>query len=277
MADWRLVASAGSSLLIAAIYAYVGLRIAARKSTGAPRSALRRFGAFWLGLATHSAISATLTATFLVGGPDPLLVATFTYAAAVAIGAMFWGLMSYLLYLYVGKPMTLRLVTVAYAAQLVPLIAAVFMLKPIGAHMAGWIPIIDYANPSGSALDGVVTIIFLLPVLFAAGAYLTLFRHVRDAPSRWRLGLIGGSITLWLLVTLLARAFELGGDGGAIFGRALAIAAASAVLLAYEPPGWAQRRFGAMRVGHEVVAPSPDPRVLAARRAALVARTRELV
>jgi hypothetical protein len=276
--EWRLLASAGSSFLIAGIYAYVGLRLVRRPAAGDARRASQRFGVFWLGLGAHTALAGALTAAFLVGGPAPLLVAAAAFMACVVIAAMFWGLMSYLLFLYTGKRIVFRLTTLAYVAQLVPLLLAVAILRPVGAYMEGWIPMIAYANPAGSALDGIASLTFIIPPLIASWMYLSLFRRVEDAAARWRIGLVGGSIGLWFLLAVVGRFLDLlPGDTGAVIGRAIAISAALIVLAAYEPPAWAQRRYGARRLGHEVTAPPADPARAAARREALVARTRELV
>lgn len=278
MPEIRLLASIATYLLVAGLYGHIGLRLFSRPSHGNAMRACRCFGLFWFGLGTHSALAATLTIAELVGDASAELTAAAAYAASFAIAIMCGGLMAYLLYVFTGRRAVFRWVGVAYAIQLVPLVGVVWFLQPTGVTMEGWIPIIDYARAEGSALDPIVTLVFVLPPLIAAGSYVALFTRLKDPASRWRLGLVGGAITLWLASAVLATAIQTGNpDVGAIIGRSIAIAAALTVLAAYEPPAWAQRRFGAVRLGHEVVAPSADPALVARKREALAARARELV
>lgn len=278
MAEVRLLASAASYFLVATLWGYVGLRILRRpRGQGAPARATLRFGAWWLGLAGHSVVGGLLALAGALGHATTLVVALATYAAALCIGAMLWGLVSYLAYLYAGRPGVLPAVTVAYALQTAGLVAAVWWLQPIGMHVDGWTPMIDYAKEAGAGLDAFVGVTFLLPPLVASAAYLALLRRVADRTRRYRVLLVGGSILGWTLASIVLNAAPGTSDVGNVVGRLLAFGAPTLVVLAYDPPAWVQRRFRVERLGEEVQAPPPTPGELAERREAIRARVRDLV
>lgn len=274
MVEARLLGSAASYFLSAALWSYIGLLMLQRAPAKRGERAAVRFGWWWLGLAGHSFLGmalAILAAAELAEGP---VVAVATYGASVFIAVMFWGLLSYLLFLYTGRSGVFPAVTTAYAIQLALLLAAVWRLKPIGAHVEGWIVIIDYAEEAGASLDAFVSLAFLLPPVFASGAYVMLLRRVKDRTHRYRVTLVGGSIFAWLVSAIAIGAIPGDIDVLHVAARLFSLAAAGAVILAYDPPAWVQRRFGVERLGHEVFIPhveSPE------RVEALRSRVRDLV
>lgn len=277
MAEVRLLLGAASYLVVGTLWAYVGLRVLRRSRAGQGGRATRRFAAWWLGLAGHSLAALVLALAVAAGRASALLVAAVTYAASVFIAVMFWGLVSYLLYLYAGRAGVFPAVTFAYAVQLSTLVAVLWWLHPIGAHVSGWTPIIDYARAAGAYANGFVTLTFLVPPVACGVAYLLLVRRVEDRTSRYRIALVSGSILGWLVGNVAIGAVPASSDAAAVASRLLGVLAALAVLLAYEPPAWLQRRLRIQRLGHEVLAPQPTPAELAQRKRALSARVRDLV
>lgn len=273
--DLRTGASAVSYLVVGAFYLYLGARLARRDVGGDGGHAARLFGVWWLGLGTHSSIAGVVAIAAGTGVWSPLGIATATYLAAIIIAAMSYGLSYYMLYLLTGRVRVVRLLKWVYLPLVAAMLAAVAYAQPQAVHMAGWLPIIDYARPEGSALDGIASLVFIFPPFLASGAYATLWWRVREPGKRWRIALTGGALFTWMVTSVLVGSFST--DAAAITARAVALAAAIAAHLAYAPPRWAQRRYGARRLDEEVVAPPVDAFERAARQQALAARARELV
>lgn len=274
MVEARLVGSAVSYFLAGVLWSYIGLLMLQRAPAKRGERAAVRFGWWWLGLAGHSFLGMALAILAGVGLAEGPVVAVATYGAAVCIAIMFWGLLSYLLFLYTGRPGVFPAVTTAYVLQLALLLAAVWWLKPIGAHVEGWIVIIDYAEAAGASLDAFVSLAFIVPPVFASAAYLMLLRRVKDRTQRYRVAMVGGSIFAWLAGGLAIGAVPGESDVLQIVGRLVSLAAAAAVILAYDPPAWVQRRLGVERLGHEVFIPHVER---PERAEALRARVRDLV
>lgn len=275
MAEWRPFASAGTYLLIAAVYLALGGRLLRRPATEPGQRAVRFFALWWMGLAGHSIVAAIFT---LVGGlaaPPAAFVAAGTYLGAALIALMSWGLLYYLLFLFTGRMWVVRALTAVYALMFVGLVAGVAYAGPRAIDVQGWIPIILYDRPEGSALDPIAAIAFLVPPLVASGLYATLFVRVKDPAKRWRIALTGGAIFVWFTTSIAFGALR--DDVAAIVGRSFALAAALSAFVAYEPPAWARRRFGATRLRDEVMAPPRDPHLDEQRRAALLQRAQEIV
>jgi hypothetical protein len=163
-----------------------------------------------------------------------------------------WALLCNLLYLYTGSTRAWGLVAVLYA-----LLAAWFLglLAWVGppASIAddGWSVV---AVPAGHAPTEVVlgSLVALLgPQFLAALAYLGLVFHAPGRTQRYRILLVGGSILLWFGSTILASLLALSGASGALVPRLAGILSALCAILAYDPPGWVQRRFGVRRAGEE--------------------------
>lgn len=277
MADVRLLLGAASYLVIGSLWAYVGLRVLRRGTRGKGAAATRRFAAWWLGLAGHSVAGLALALAAATGRATPPVVVASATLAAVCFGVMFWGLVSYLLYLYTGRRAVFPAVTFAYAVQTVLLVGVVWWLRPIGAHAEGWTPFIDYARAGSVATDAYITTTFLVPPLAGSVAYLLLLRRVKDRTARYRIALVSGSILAWFVGALALGAVPGTSDAASLAVRVLALCAALGVLAAYEPPAWVQRRLRVHRLGHEVVAPPRPHGELAERRAALAARVQDLV
>ena len=275
MADARVVASALSYGAVAVFYLFLGARLMRRPVQGRGARASSLFGLWWLGLGSHSTLAATMAIATAVDGFPPILVAAATTFAAVAIGVMSYGLAYYMLYLLTGSARVVRALAWVYVPLSLALVVSALYARPVAVEMEGWIPMIRYARPEGAALDGLASLTFIIPPFLASGVYAALFLRVKDPAKRWRIAMTGGALFTWLVTSLL-----LGGlatDVAAVIGRSIALAAAICAYLAYEPPAWARRRYGAVPLHEEVLRPPVDPTVALARREALAARARELV
>jgi hypothetical protein len=82
-----------------------------------------------------------------------------------------------------------------------------------------------------------------VPQLAGAVAYAALWRRVEDATQRYRVLLVSLSLAAWFAGALVAALSD--PDSPVILARPLlGLVAAGAVVAAYAPPAWVQRRFG---------------------------------
>jgi hypothetical protein len=236
MAELRLVVAGVLALAAAAAWTGVGIVVLRQRVAGASGEARRRFAIWWLALAAYNVMNAALGLA-VAGVTVPIaLVYSFVVSFALLIVVMFWGLMSYIAYLVTGRAGALRWTTRLYALQLVALLLVVVALDPTGAHAAGWTVAFDYAHGDFEAANVAFALVFLLPPLLAAIAYLGLWIRVRDPAARLRIALVGGSITAWLVNALLSARLPNEDDALQVTLKALGIVIALGPLVAYRPP-----------------------------------------
>ena len=277
MAEVSVWAGAVASAATAVIWLAVGLRLLPRNVPAPASVAARRFAIWWIALGLHTVLAVALAAAIGFDAASPAVAAGLAYAAVVLIAVMFWGLLSYLAYLFIGRSSVYPVVTAAYVIQGALLFAVIWRLRPDGATMSGITPVLTYAHSAGASVSTIFAFIAFLPPLIAAALYLTLAFRAPTRTVRYRVILIGASITIWFSQAILVQSLAPGDVGGQIASRLVGVAAALAVLIAYEPPAWLRRALHVERLGEEVVAQPPSPAERARRSAELARRARELI
>lgn len=229
----------------AVVYAHVARRLALPRLGAEPPRPLRLFALWWGALALNIGL---VGATYVLGAFDALtlevqLVDSLLQRILLAVSMV--GLMHYLLFLLTGRDLLGPLV-VAYAAYLVGMTYLLLASRPETLFVGDWRTDVVPTLP-GPAWAPLVSLLFILaPPIVASALCLGMARRLDDPARRFRLTVVSLAILAWWLVAVVAGQRTLL-DVGPVqtLNRALSLAAALAVLVAYEPPAWARRRFGA--------------------------------
>jgi hypothetical protein len=240
-----LLVSAGIALLGAVAYAYVAARLLRRKGLGRGDAlAMRCFAVWWSALAFNLGLVAPI---YWAGGVDALTLpwqVASSILQRVLLAVSLVGLMAYLLYLLTGRT-RIPVLAAIYAGYVALLMGSMAYQQPNGLLVLRWRTDLTYARagPLGSELLSLFLII--LPPVAASIAYLRLFFRVADRTQRYRIAVVSAALLVWWVVAVLAGQRGLLDNGPLqITGRALGAASALAVLSAFAPPAWVQRRFG---------------------------------
>lgn len=230
---------------VGAVYAYVASVLARRHDVSVEgRRAMRLFAFWW----------ATLGLNLFAGG--------FTYVAAGTVGidvawqttdallqrallaASLVGLMGYFFYVLTGRTRVV-LLSFVYGAYFVWLVYGLAQQHPVAVALFRWRTDLVYANSALVAGNVLSLVLIVLPPVVASIAYLRLLPTVPTASQRWRIGVVSASILVWWVVAVLAgQPNLLDAEAIQLAGRALSLATAVAVLWAFHPPAWVQRRYG---------------------------------
>lgn len=247
-----LIAAAVVDATIAAVLATVGgvFRTADHVEKDA-RLALASFRAWWFGLA-FTVFANALKEAIAGFGQETNAVAiaildatSFGFIAATCVAVA--GLLFYLTYLFTGRRGAFVPIVVFYALYTALALYLVAQMRPSGIVAGKWFVQWGYANPAaGGPILILLTLLLLLPQIAAGIAYLVLRRRLGDPVARYRTGLVGWALVLWLGISLLAPFIQLGRfEAWQAGGRLVALAAALAILAAYRPPASIRARLHA--------------------------------
>lgn len=271
---------------IAGVLAGVGRVFHGAAASVDARRALASFRLWWFGLAFTVFANASKEAVAAFGAhTSPFAVVilnAMSYAFILATCAAVAGLLYYLTYLVTGRRGAFVPIVAFYAAYTVVALALVARMAPAGVTPGKWFVQWAFLHPtSGGPLLAVLTLLLLLPQIAAGIAYLVLRRRLDEPLARYRTGLIGWALVLWLGLALVAPFVQLGRfEAWQAGGRLVAFAAALAIFSAYRPPALVRTRLEAAHwEPHEHVEAEADHqrRRAAAMDAELRARIREIV
>lgn len=236
-----LVASSLARFIAAAVFVYIGYRMAQRVKSGRFEGAGRAFVLWWAGVAGFvflGAFASILAATGVTALGVFVAWRVFSYLALCA-GA--GGLVYYLLYLYTGRRGFMVPVAVFYTLIFLALLVQVIASVPLALEGQRWRVDLVYETPFGAPYYLLLALL-ILPTTVGALAYFLLFFKTEDRLRRWRIALVSWSIAVWGLSSLLARIAE--NDWWQMFTRAgLGLFAALVILIAYEPPAGLRKRL----------------------------------
>jgi hypothetical protein len=234
------------SIVCAGIYFYVGQVLRRRRSESADsRLAWRLFVVWWYALAaaTFSGALLNLLGSFgIVGLP---LFLTITILNFLALCVALYGLVFYLLYLFTGNRRILAPLSIFYIAYYGLLVYYVLAGQPVSVAVQPWRTAVIYQNQLRGPIFSVALIMLLIPPIVGGLAYFMLYFQVRLATQRYRILLVSWSITIWFLSVLFVNFAGLADENWwQVISRLIGLAAALAIMFAYQPPVWIKRRFG---------------------------------
>jgi hypothetical protein len=234
------------STLCAGIYFYVGRVLSRRHSDSADsRLAWRLFVVWWYALAaaTFSGAILSLLGGFGIAGV-PLFV-TITILNFLAICAALYGLVFYLLYLFTGQRSILRPLSIFYVAYYGLLVYYVQASGPIDVTVQPWRASLVYQAPLQGPIFTAALLLLLFPPIIGGLAYFSLYFRVKPATQRYRILLVSWSIIIWFLSIFFANIAGLADENWwQVISRLIGLAAALAIMFAYQPPSWVKQRFG---------------------------------
>lgn len=239
-----LLLAAVSTAMVASAYLWVGVRLwrGRRVSDGADR-ALRFFSVWWIAIALNQIGGAVLYGAAAMGTTSLEWQLTYTLAQRLLLSIALVGLMYYFVYLLTGRS-RIPLLVAFYSFFLAYQVYTIMRGRPEGVAVTAWRTDLDYAVASPPVLS-LVTFLWLVvpPVLGAAGLF-HLHRSVPDRARKARILTVSIGLAVWWTVAVAAghpRAFDV--DGLQVLNRVVGVVVAFAILLAYEPTRWLQRRL----------------------------------
>lgn len=240
-----LLVAAGFASVSAAVFAYVGWRLGRREVEETAKPAARSFTVWWYGLALVTALGAAGNLAGTLGATSLPLFVALLYASLALLCVALWGLLYFLLYLFTGRRGLVAPLAVFYAAYFALLVAVVTQAAPNAVVVDRWSTHVVYARPFEGLVTNVLLSLLILPQLAGALAYFTLVFRLREPTLRYRVALVSSSIIVWFMSAYLGALAGLASqDWWQVASRLLGLGAATAILLAYQPPGWIRRRFG---------------------------------
>lgn len=236
-----LIASTVLRLVAAAVFVYIGYRMAqrvGRERSGGPGWS---FVVWWGGVAGFILTGAIASLASIAGVTALGVFITWRVLSFLALCVGIIGLLYYLFYLYTGRRGSLVPVAVFYTAVFVALMVQVFTSGPFGVDVQRWRVDLVYESPLGGTYYLLLALL-ILPTTVGAMAYFALFFRTQDRLMRLRIALVSWSIAIWGLSSLLARIAE--NDLWQMFTRAgIGLLAALVILFAYEPPARVRERL----------------------------------
>ena len=242
-----LLAAGIIALLAGAVYLYVARRLPRPPGSKDASRAMAMFSLWWYALGVNIIL---VGVTYLLGAAGHLtfeLQYVDSYLQRLLLAVSMVGLMHYLLYLLTGRDLLAPL-AVFYGAYFVFLIYGMLLQQPDTLFVGAWRT--DIMSPRGEVawLKYASLGAILLPPTVCSLLYLRLFFRVPDATRKWRIALVSGAILFWWAIAVVAgQRAALDDTPLQAANRLLSLVAAFAVLAAYSPPRWAQRRWGVVR------------------------------
>lgn len=241
------------SILCAGIYYYVG-RVLSRRQASSDQSRLawQMFIVWWYALAATTFSGALLSLLGAIGIVGLPLFIAVTLVNQLATCVALFGLMYYLLYLFTGRRNLLVPLACFYVAYYVLLIYYVQASGPIQVSVERWRTMLVYENQITGPFFIILLLLLVFPQIIGSFAYFTLYFRVKNPTQKYRVLLVSWSIIIWFLSAFLASVAGLSqADWWQVMSRLIGLGAASAILLAYQPPVWIKQRFNVISIADE--------------------------
>ncbi|MFA5862920.1 MAG: hypothetical protein WDA16_14605, partial [Candidatus Thermoplasmatota archaeon] len=179
----------------------------------------------------------------------PPVAIAFVIAWLLLSCVALWGLLDYLGFLFRGRSYATP-IGVAYAILFVVLALVAIQESPQGVVASQFgVRVINEHAVTGPVL--VLLLLFLVgPQIGGTVAYASIYARVEDRAGRYRVALVSTSLLAWMGLSLLAAMIRIETtDAWLVIARALALASATTILLAYAPPAFIRRRLAAQPGG----------------------------
>lgn len=244
MADTRIYLTAVGYIVATLAYAYAGWNLRRPGTTGLSRVASGGLQLWWYGLSLGAATYAIRNVAGLLGFAQMPLHLTLLQSLVIANAAALAGLVTYLLYLFMGHDEWLRPVVLVYFSYYVFYTFLLFYTDPVALVVGPVRTSFEYAGAGANELVLLFVMLFYVPQVGAATAYAMLWPRAKDKESRYRIALVSASILIWSLSNMgLIAADGAGMPNLEFLLQNLGLVTPLGVLLAYHPPSMLRRRF----------------------------------
>jgi len=228
------------SLGVAAVYLFVGRRIAEREVSRNARLASYQLALWWGGLGVSGVLGSVELALALANAYPFALALTLSLVGYLLAVAFLWGLVGFLVFVYTGRYHLIELTTL-YGAFYVMIVYYYLAQAPYAVGFHAGAPTLLYAQPGLFWLAVPIVLILLGPVIVGGILYLSLLRRTHDRGTRSRIWLVGGGILLWFAIDLFIPDSS---GSWSLVRSVIQVLPGMMSLIAFYPPAWAQRRFG---------------------------------
>lgn len=241
-----LLTSAIFSLVSAVVYGIVGLQLSKRVvQDSASNFAWKLFTLWWFGLAVSTLTGFIFSLLGAIGRTILPVYVALSYVNLLISCIALWGLLYYLIYLFTGNTRILVPLSAFYLFYFVLLVYYLTVSTPNGVEVGRWTTSLKFLFPLTGPVIVLILLLLVLPQIFGALAYFTLFFRVEERTQKYRILLVSLSLVTWFGLALLAQAIGFAEeDWWQVASRAIGLAAAFVILMAYRPPGLIQRRLG---------------------------------
>jgi hypothetical protein len=227
-----------------AIYLFLGWHFSQRQVSPANRLPTLQFALFWTGLAVVTFIGGVESAAAAYVTPSLPLVVTLYYIEILALCAVLWGLIGYLVHLYTGRNYLVS-ITALYGLLYVLLVYYITASAPDGVTVTLGAVGVRYAQTVGGPVLAILALILVVPELLCAILYFTLVFRTHDPTARYRITLVSWGLLAFFGLDFINVAMRLGGSAAAVaVGAALGLVPVVVILIAYYPPRVVRERLG---------------------------------
>lgn len=239
-----LLLAAAFALASAVVYIAVGAVVQRRPVSDRHRLANQLFAVWWYGLGLATAIGAVQNLLVGRGYRDLDLFVTVTMVNLFLVCVALWGLLYYLLYLFTARRGLLGPLTVGYLAYYFWLQHLVYSAHPRAIEEHRWVVQVAYEHPIVGLAATIAVLLLVGPQFLGAAALGTLYFRVTEREQRFRIAVVSVSIFVWFGSTLAVGLAKVGdNDVWQLTSRAIGLASALAILVAYRPPEALRRRL----------------------------------
>lgn len=243
MVETTLAIAGTSTLVVASVYGYVGLRLSRQaRGAGPGQRAMRLFSLWWIATAVNQSLGGLFYVAYAFGSSDVSLQLTYVFVQRLLLAISLVGLMGYLLYLQTGRE-HLRTLVVVYALYFASAVYTLTARTAIGIESYGWRTDLVWDRTLPRIWD-LTALVIAVPPTIGALAMLRVYRRVEGPTRRFRIAMIGIGFVVWWVLAIVAgnpATFELGWLQA--LNRLVGLTVAVGILLAYEPMGWMRRRY----------------------------------
>jgi hypothetical protein len=189
-----------------------------------------------------------LTALAASGVTPLVLFFAFTYINIWLLMIALGSLLYYLVYLFTGKRVFLKLILIIYSGMFLFFLWFINSLNPTGVEVTDWSATLAYDEEIEISQAWVYALLLGLigPQVVFAGLYFTLAFRLKNPEARARVAMVSMSLFLWFGSSIF---FALIGLSRQPYwppvSRLIGFSAALVIYLAYDMPGWLRRRIGA--------------------------------
>lgn len=231
------------ALTAACAYAYVGARLASRRTAhDDTQRAMRFFSAWWILLSANLVLGGSVYAAAAFGWSSFEVQLVYAHVQRLLLAGSLVGLLYYLTYLLTGRDWLVP-IAAFYALYYALLEYSLVAGSPNGVYVGDWRTDLTYARTGGAtALRAALALMLIVPPVAGSLAYFRLFFRVKSRAQRYRIALVSWSLALWWVMAVLAGQREaLGNESFQLVNRFAGLAAALVILVAYLPPVALQR------------------------------------